>query len=278
MYWYPFVDHTAQGWALKPFALTRVPGVLQRLALCYVLAGLLLRFLNWRQVAAACVLLLLGYWFILLHFSLPGQAYGKYGNAGTLLDRALLPLGHLYKKDAGFDPEGLLGTLPATVNVLAGYLAGLAIVRGGASARGVRAMAGAGVVLALAGLAWSPWFPLAKKLWTGSFVLLTTGLDLLLLAALIWTVEIRQMRAGSRFFLIMGRNPLAIYLFSELFVTTLNMVPVGSYGGIYDWVGKAVFQAAVPGPVGSLLCALSYTMVCWAVGWWMDRKGLILRA
>ena len=90
-------------------------------------------------------------------------------------------------------------------------------------------------------------------------------------------VELAGRREGTRFFLILGRNPLAIYLFSELFVTVLNLIPTPE-GGVYDWVGKALFQSLAPGAVGSLLCALAYTMVCWAVGWAMDRKGLILRA
>ncbi|WP_084582011.1 acyltransferase family protein [Sphingomonas azotifigens] len=278
MYWFPFVDHGPDGWVLKPFALTRVPGVLQRLALCYVLAGLLIRWLRPRQLLLAGIVLLLGYWTILLAFTPLDLAYDKYANVGTRLDLWLLGPGHLYKKDAGFDPEGLLGTLPATVNVIAGYLAGLAIVAGGDLRRTVRRMAGIGVVLILAALAWSPWFPIAKKLWTGPYVLLTVGLDLLLLGAAIWLIEIAGFKRGTRFFTILGRNPLAIYLFSELFVTVLAMIPVGGYDGIYAAVGIGVFQAIAPGPLGSLLCAFAYTMLCWAVGWWMDRKGLILKA
>lgn len=278
MYWFPFVQHGAAGWGFKPFALTRVPGVLQRLALCYVLAGVLVRWLSVRQVIAAAVALLLAYW-ALLEFGAPaGMAFDKYANIGTRIDLALLGPGHLYKKDAGFDPEGLLGTLPAVVNVLAGYLAGLAVQRGADLAATVRRMGAAGVVLICLGLAWSPWFPIAKKLWTGSYVLLTVGIDLIALGGLIALIEIAGRRAGTRFFLILGRNPLAIYLFSELFVTVLNLIPAGDVRGVYDWVGIRVFQALAPGAVGSLLCALAYTLVCWAVGWWLDRRGLILKA
>lgn len=277
MYWFPFVQHGADGWTWKPFALTRVPGVLQRLALCYLAAGLLVRWLSVRQILAVGAVLLLGYWAILVGLSAPGMAFDKYGNVGTHLDLWLLGPGHLYKKDAGFDPEGLLGTLPAIVNVLGGYLAGLAVQRGADLARTTRRMALCGLALVGAGLAWSPWFPIAKKLWTGSYVLLTLGIDCLALAAIIAVVELAGRREGTRFFLILGRNPLAIYLFSELFVTVLNLIPTPE-GGVYDWVGKALFQSLAPGAVGSLLCALAYTMVCWAVGWAMDRKGLILRA
>jgi len=278
MYWFPFVEHGPDGWALKPFALTRVPGVLQRLALCYVLAGLMIRWLKPRQLLLAGIAMLLGYWTILLAFSPPHMAFDKYANIGTQIDLWLLGPGHLYKKDAGFDPEGLLGTLPATVNVIAGYLVGLAIVEGRDLGRTVRRMALLGVVLVLAGLAWSPWFPIAKKLWTGSYVLLTVGLDLLILGGAIWLIEIAGFKRGTRFFTILGRNPLAIYLFSELFVTVLALIPAGSERGTYEAAGVDIFQVIAPGPLGSLLCAFAYTMLCWAVGWWMDRKGLILKA
>ena len=278
MYWFPFVAQTDAGWVPIPFALTRVPGVLQRLALCYVAAGLLVRWLSVRQILIAGVVLLLGYWAMLVFLSPPGMAYDKFGTVGTRLDLWLLGPGHLYKKDSGFDPEGLLGTLPAIVNVLAGYLAGLAVQRDTDLSRTVRRMAMIGVVLIVAGLAWSPWFPLAKKLWTGSYVLLTIGIDCIALAAIIALVEIAGVKRGTRFFIILGRNPLAIYLFSELFVTAINMIDTGDDGGVYGWIGIEVFQRIAPGAFGSLLCALAYTMLCWAVGWWMDRRGLILKA
>lgn len=277
MYWFPFVRHTDAGWEFIPFAQTRVPGVLQRLALCYVLAGVMVRWLDWRVVLGACAALLLGYWAIMLQFGVPGDAFGKMGNAGTRFDMWLLSPGHLYKKDGGFDPEGFLGTLPAVVNVLAGYLAGLLIQRKGDLGDALRVMLVAGLACIAAAHAWEPLFPIAKKLWTSPFVLLTTGLDLLLLGWTIWIIELRGKQGGVRFFTILGRNPLAIYLFSEMFVTVLNMVPVGE-DGVYDWVGIHLFQAVAPGAFGSLLCALAYTMLCWAVGWWMDRKGLILKA
>lgn len=278
MYWFPFVVRGEGGWAFIPFDHTRVPGVLQRLALCYVAAGLMVRWLSVRQIVGASIAMLLGYWGILLAFSEPGLAFDKYANIGTKIDLWLIGPNHLYKKDNGFDPEGLLGTLPATVNVLAGYLAGVAILRGSSLVRVVRLMALTGAGLVLAGLAWSPWFPIAKKLWTGSFVLLTNGLDLILLAGLVALVEVAGRQRGTGFFTILGRNPLAVYLFSELFVIVLEMVPVGPKGGIYHWIGVELFQPLVPGPIGSLLCAIGYTMVCWLVAWGLDRKGLILKA
>lgn len=279
MYWYPFFHIAADGsWALDPIGQTRIPGVLQRIALCYLLAALLVRHLPLRALPAVCVALLLGYWGALFLWGQPGAELTKHGNAGTRLDLWLLGQAHLYRKDGGFDPEGLLGTLPATVNVLAGYLAGRYVRSAGkrpATARGL-GLAGAGLV-ALA-LLWQLAWPLSKKLWTGSFALLTIGLALAILAGLLYLIEVRRWQAGSGFFTVLGRNPLAIYLFSELLVITLRLLPVGRSGlDPYAWLGIEVFQRLAPGPWGSLLCALFYTWVCWWFGWWLDRRKLYLR-
>ncbi|MCD7099962.1 heparan-alpha-glucosaminide N-acetyltransferase domain-containing protein [Stenotrophomonas sp. MMGLT7] len=278
MYWYPFFHVQADGsWAFNALGDTRVMGVLQRIALCYLLAALLVRWLPFKALPWAGAALLLGHWAILYAFGQPGLELDKLGNAGTRLDLWLLGREHLYRKDGGFDPEGVLGTLPATANVLAGYLAGRWLQRSGKNAASVRTLLLAGAVLVALALAWNPWLPLSKKLWTAPFVLCTVGLDLLAMALLVWWVELRGQVRGSGFFTVLGRNPLAIYLFSELFVVTLQMIPAGAGMGVYDWIGVRVFQAIAPGAAGSLLCALAYTMACWAVGWWMDRRRLYLR-
>ena len=279
MYWFPFVTHQQDGsWSWKPFDQTRIPGVLQRIALCYVAAAIAVRWLkDWRAVLFLSAALLLGYWVILLIFSAPGEAYTKFGNAGTLLDLKLIGADHLYKKDKGFDPEGLLSTLPAIVNVLAGYLVGQAVQATKDKPGLVRRLILLGGLMILAGLAWSPFFPIAKKLWTGPYVLLTIGIDMILLGALMALIDVRGLRVGQGFWLVFGRNPLAIYLFSELFVTALNLFPVGGHESAYAWAGIELFQRIAPGAVGSLLCAIAYTMLCWIVGWLLDRKGIIIK-
>ena len=279
MYWFPFVTHQPDGsWAWKPFDQTRIPGVLQRIALCYLAGAIAIRWLkDKRAILALCVILLLGYWALLLAFSAPGEAYAKFGNAGTLLDLKLIGQDHLYKKDHGFDPEGLLGTLPAIVNLLAGYLVGRTIQASTDKRLLIRRLVPIGAALVVAGLAWSPFFPIAKKLWTGSYVLLTMGIDVLLLALLMDLSDLRGWRMGQSFWLVLGRNPLTIYLFSELFISAQNLFPVGGNPSPYDWVGTALFQRMAPGAVGSLLCALAYALLCWGVGWLLDRKGIIIK-
>lgn len=276
MYWYPFVAQTDAGWVWKPLAETRIPGVLQRIALAYAAAAIAARWLGVRGLLLLSAGLLIGYWLILLYASAPGMAFDKVGNAGTRLDLWLIGQAHLYRHDQGFDPEGLLGTLPAIVNVIAGYLTGLFVKRG-VDRRTAWTMAGAGMVLILAALGWSTVLPITKKLWTGSYVLLTVGIDLVLIALLVEGIERRGVRAGTRFFTIFGRNPLAIYLFSELLIVTLGLIEVTPGVYAYPWVGIVIFQTIAPGPLGALLCAVAYALLCWLFGWWLDRRGLILK-
>jgi len=276
MYWYPFVRHGDDGWSLIPFAGTRVMGVLQRIALCYALAAFAVRYAGPRKLVALSALLLVAYWIILLAFGDPADPFSKLGNAGTRLDLAVIGQAHLYRQDAGFDPEGLLGTLPATVNVIAGYLAARHLTAAPDRRGALLRMALAGLVIGVAGLAWSPLFPIAKKLWTGSFVLLTVGSDLLVLAGLAAVLEGRPPNPFTRFFQVFGRNPLVIYLFSELFVVTLDLIRVAPGVGAYDGAG-ALFQRVAPGASGALLCAIAYMLVCWLLGYVLDRRNIVVK-
>jgi predicted acyltransferase len=208
----------------------------------------------------------------------PADPLSKLGNIGTRLDLAVIGRAHLYRKDGGFDPEGLLGCVPAIINVLAGYWAARFILDNpDRRVAMVWRMAMTGIGLTALGLFWGRYFPITKKLWTSSYVLLTIGLDLLVLAALIGLIELGGRRLGVRFFQIFGQNPLVIYLFSELFVTTLGLIQVAPGMGLYDWLGRTVFQTLAPGAFGSLLCAIAYTLVCWLLAFALHRRGIIVK-
>ena len=279
MYWFPFVKQLPDGhWVAKPFSDTRIMGVLQRIALCYGLAALLVRYFSERTLVIISAGLLLGYWAVLYFFGEPGQEFTKTGNAGTLLDRWVLGTNHMYKRDGGlpFDPEGVLGTLPALVNVLAGYLAGTFIRRTGKNFESVAKLLMVGALLLLAAQAWNLVFPIAKKLWTSPFALHTLGIDLMGLALLLYAIEMRGWTWGTRFFNVFGKNPLFIYLFSEILVISINLLHIGPLR-VYDWIGIHLFQTIAPGPFGSLLCAVAYTLVCWLVGWVLDRRKIYIR-
>ncbi len=277
MYWYPFVRQVDGAWTLIPFSQTRVMGVLQRIALCYALAAFAVRYLSPARLVILSAVILVGYWVLLLTLGDPADPLSKLGNVGTHLDIAVLGRDHLYRKDGGFDPEGLLGTLPATVNVLAGYLAARFLKEASDQRPAIVRMALAGAVLVLAALAWGLVFPIGKKLWTSSFVLLTVGIDLLTLATLTALLEGRAPNLATRFFQVFGLNPLVIYLFSEILVITLVQFEVAPGVDPYAWLGITVFQTLAPGPLGSLACAIAYMLVCWLLGEILYRRKIVVK-
>jgi predicted acyltransferase len=278
MYWFPFVHQTASGgWALNPIEHTRIMGVLQRIALCFLVAAIAVRYLGARGLIGLGVVLLVGYWAALMTLAAPGDQLTPLGNLGARIDRAVLGIDHMYAKGHGYDPEGLFSTIPAIVNVIAGYLAGVYLRREENRHKAVRWLIAAGGAILAAGIAWSFAFPLAKRLWTSSFALVNIGIDLVLLAGLIAYVEIAGRRFGVRFCEVFGRNPLAIYLFSELFVVVLQLIRAPSGEGLYDWIGLHLFQVALPGPAGALACAIAYMLVCWGFGYLLDRNRILIK-
>ncbi len=188
----------------------RFPGVLQRIALCYLGVEAFLHLDRPRAAPAAAAALLGLYGLLLAYVPVPGHGAGVLtpeGNLAYWLDRRVFG-GHLLESPWG-DPEGLLPTLPALASSLMGLAAGRRLKRDGAAA--ANALGAAGLGLAALGLALSPWIPLNKHLWTSTFALLTSGLSLAGLAACLRLVEGRR-AAWTPPFEALGRRALAVYL------------------------------------------------------------------
>lgn len=278
MYWFPFVRESVDGGIeLRPFSETRILGVLQRIALCYFAASVILHFGSRRTAVIFSLFALLCYWVISYVFGDAVDPYSMAGNAGLKLDLALFGEKHLYHGEGiAFDPEGLLSTLPAIVNVIGGYLAGEFIRRKGNSYETVSRLLLTGALLVFLALTWNMTFPINKKLWTSSFVLLTVGLDLIILPALIFVIEMEKRKKWTGFFLVFGKNPLFIYLLSELLLIMLYIIPVG------DRVLQSVFfndvLLKIASPVNaSLIFAILFMLICWAVGYVLDRRRIYIR-
>ena len=281
MSWFPFVEHTASGWSLTPISHTRILGVLQRIALCYLFASLMIRFISSKTtIIVISILLLLVYWILLLIYGDPAAPYGMLTNAGTYLDKFVMGDAHLYHGEGvAFDPEGILSTLPAIVNVICGYFAGKFIQEKGKGYETLAKLMLFGFLFIFIALCWNMTFPIAKKLWSSPFTLLTVGIDLVLISALIYIVEIRAFNKGNwtAFFTTVGKNPLPVYLFSELFVVILFMIKITPKANAYGWINDVLFQVIAPGAIGSLLFAICYMLVCWTVGKILDKNKLYLR-
>ena len=279
MYWFPFFQHSADGgWMFKPFAETRVMGVLQRIALCYFFASLIVFYFSEKVALILSAAILLAYWGILYLFGQPGGELDMATNAVTKLDMSVLGLGHIYKKDSiPFDPEGILSSLPAIVNVVAGYFAGVFIQKKGKTFEGIAKLLIVGFLVCVLALWWDLVFPMAKKLWTSPFVLYSTGIDLSIMAVLIYLIELKKIHVGVKFFDVFGKNPLFIYLFSELFYVVLRMIPAGNGTDVFEWVSERIFQVVFPGAFGALVTGIWFMLLCWSLGWWLDKRRIYVK-
>lgn len=277
MYWFPFFRHNEHGDIIAaPFSHTRVLGVLQRIALCFGIASLMIRYLSIRAVIWTSVVFLLGYWAILMIFGAPGEELTMTGNAGMFLDKFILGDAHLYHGEGiPFDPEGILSTIPSIVNVIIGYFAGKFIQEKGKGYESISKLMLAGALMVVIALFWHLALPINKKLWTSSFVLVTCGIDLLLIGALLYLIEVKQSTKWTKFFVVFGKNPLFIYIVAGMLMEIIDLIFPGMH--FYHWINANFFQMIAPGPVGSLLFALSFMLVCWLVGYVLDRKKIYIR-
>jgi predicted acyltransferase len=189
----PFVRWDAAGeLVLRDWSQLRIMGVLQRIALCFGAAAAIVWWAErhtarpQRAVLAVVAVLLLGYQAMCVTLGAPGDPYSLQGWFGTAWDKALLGESHLYRGEGmPFDPEGLASTPPAVAQVLLGWWVGRTLACGAIDARAVARLFAAAVVLGVLAYAWQLGMPLNKKIWTSSYVLLTTSLAMATLAALI---------------------------------------------------------------------------------------------
>jgi predicted acyltransferase len=281
MYWFPFFRLDDAGHiAGAPIGNTRIMGVLQRIALSYFFASMLIHYLSSRKVIIVSILLLLGYWIILLLFGDHNQPYSMLGNAGIYLDKFLMGPNHMYHGEGvAFDPEGWLSTMTAIVNVVVGYFAGRFIQQKGKGYETISKLMLTGALFIFIAIWWNMIFPINKKLWSSPFVMLTTGIDLLLISALIYILEIKNENQlkWTNFFLVFGKNPLFIYILSEVLVTVIYMIRVTPNENLFGWVNSTVFQSIAPGALGSFLFAICYMLLCWSVGWWLNKRRIYIK-
>ena len=279
MYWFPFfkVDKITGHIISFPIGDTRIMGVLQRIALCYGIASLMLYYLKPKASVIISVVLLFLYWILLYWFGDSSNPLTLQGNAGLRLDRWLMGDKHLYHGEGvPFDPEGWLSTLPAIGNVVAGFTVGKWIQQKGNSYEGLTKLLLAGFAFMVCGYFWDMLFPINKKLWTSSFVVYTIGLDCIIIAAITYLIQFAHKLKWTYFFEVFGKNTLFIYLLSELLVTILFIIHVAPGMTLFRWIYVNIFSYA-GGYLGSLLFAVVYMLMCWSIGYWMDKRRIYVK-
>jgi predicted acyltransferase len=279
------------------FSVVRIPGVLQRIAVCYLAAAFLFRLTapsrgnddtrraaQGRTLALWAVALTLGYWAVMALVPVPGGVAGDLtpsGNLGAYIDRKVFGA-HLWSQSKTWDPEGLLSTVPALATTLLGCVTGLWLGSRASGARKALWLVAAGIAAMLVGLAWGVVFPLNKALWTSSYVWFAGGAAAIFLALCYALIDLKGWTAWSRPFVILGLNAIALFVLSGLGAKFLAYHKVsGPDGAPISMLGYIYTTWFVPlaEPVNaSLLFALANLAVLFVVLWIMDRRGLYLKA
>lgn len=269
----------------------RLLGVLQRIALVFLAASLIVLHTSLRTQAAIVLGLLLGYWALLAW--LPAESnyatrLSPEGNVVRAFDLQVLGADHMYTqaKSEKTEPEGLLSTLPSIVNTLLGYWVGLAIQRRGANWGTVGWLIVAGIVLTAVGMAWGHVFPINKKLWTSSFVLLTSGVGMIGLGLCLGLFDVAGYRKLARPFEIVGINAIFIFVGSGLLSQLLGTIKasVTTPAGVVEtttakgWIYKELFTDHINDPkLASLAFAAATVAFWWIILWGMARRGWSVR-
>lgn len=255
----------------QPLLQFRLLGVLQRLALCYFFASLLFIYLRPRALVGACIALLVGYWALMTFVPVPGFGAGDFTEGHNLANWVDAQWLGGRKHDGDHDVEGLLSTLPAIASCLLGVFAGLWL-RDPARQENQKAtlLAGAGLALLAAGWLWGLQFPVVKKLWTSSFVLVAGGWSALLLASFYLVIDVWKIRAWAAPFVWIGTNALTIYLLS-------NVVNFGKLSTRFAGGDIAAWLDARWSGLGGVVLALVSVALCTAICRFLYQRKIFLR-
>ena len=267
--------------AVSDFHVTtvRIPGVLQRIAVCYLIAAVLFLATSVRTQAITACVLLLGYWAAMTLVPVPGYGPGDLrpeANLAAWIDRAVLGP-HLWRAARVYDPEGILSTVPAVATVLLGVLAGHWVQSTRPPRTIARGLLVAGAVGVALGAVWGVWFPVNKALWTSSYTVLTAGLALLVFTACYWSIEIRGRRRWAMPFVVLGVNALAVFFASTLVAAVLTLIRVDGRH-LQALLFERVFAPWAAPVNASLAYAVAYVLVWWGAMWLLYRAGVRLRA
>lgn len=279
--WWPFVK--ASDYSFKAFENVRILGVLQRIALAYFFAAIMIYYLKSAKAFYAAMLLLLGYWVLCL-LGNPADPYSLQGWFGTNIDKAILGDTHMYKGEGmPFDPEGIMSTIPAIAQVILGFLVGNYIKEKGATKDSLTTMLNglfvAAIAMLITGFCWDMVMPINKKIWTSSYVVYTTGLATLTITTMIYFIEIKGVKIKlSRFFDVFGKNALFVFALSAFLPKGLALIKLGEGVTPWNWLYKKIY-IHIPGAPenGSLAYALTVISFMWLICWWLEKKKIYIK-
>ncbi len=266
----------------------RLLGVLQRIAICYLIASLIYLYASIRVQIGAILALYAVYWILMMYVPVPGYGAGHLdipGNFAHYVDRVVLGA-HNYQETATWDPEGIISTIPAIGTALLGIMAGHLLRLRQTLAERVCWLFLTGSLVLTAGLILDIFMPINKKLWSDAFSLFMGGFDFILLAIFAWTID--GPLAGVRIqrlvkpLLIMGMNAIAVYLASEWGAEIIDMIHVSGPSpsgriSLQQWIYLHIFAPLASPMNASLLYSIAFMLTMYAIAYFLYRRNWLIR-
>jgi predicted acyltransferase len=294
--WWPFVQWSHYHLVFKywvdpenPANGIRILGVLQRIALCYFFASIIIYYAKPKGAMYIAMVLLLLYWLLCFTLGDPADPYSMKGWFGNAVDKKILGIPHMYKGEGtAFDPEGIMSTVSAIAEIILGYLVGDYIQKKGKTYEMISGLFVAGTVMVLTGYCWDMVFPINKKIWTSSYTVYTSGLATITIATMIYMIEFRNSRGWlTRFFDVFGKNALFVFALSSFLPKLLWLIriPTGTGAGgtiryTDPWHGfyeKGCSKLPGAPENGSLLFAVCVIIFFWMICWWLNKKKIYIK-
>ena len=277
------------------FSTIRIPGVLQRIAVCYLIASIVYLTTRPRTLAIIAVAILIIYCLLMMYVPAPGYYAGdlsKEGSLASYIDRTVFGV-HIWRQAIVYDPEGILSTMGALGTTLFGILTGNLIRRKDKTPiEKVAHMLIAGFVCLMIGWAWNAWFPINKALWTSSYVFFTTGLGLQILALCYWLIDIKGYKAWTKPFVIFGVNAIVLFVGTGMMARLMGMStgfmgkfssllhvrkPDGSPMALQPFIYDHLFASWLSPNNASLAFAISFILLWLFLMWLLYRKNIIIK-
>ena len=260
----------------------RIPGVLQRIAVCYLIGGLLMLYASTLTQLVVTILLLVGYWIAIAFIPVPGFGAGVWeapGNLAWYIDSNVLS-GHTWRGAPvkGFDPEGIFSTIPAVATLMFGAFTGLFLRSQRTREEKTAWMFFAGGLLILAGLIMDNWLPINKPMWSSTYAVFMAGLALIVLASCYWVLDVQGWRRWSKFFEIYGQNAITMFVLAGVFGRLFSMKLFGLDTSFKGWYYPTLFQSWLTDPyLASFAHSIAFMLFLFAIAWVMYKRNWIVK-